>query len=77
MNVPQLTIPIPWYWEPSGYFQLFTFSGYYRETIDASLDMLFMLYVYKIASYVWYNVCILEQPLKNVCQSNEWEGYVR
>lgn len=77
MNVSQLTIPVPWYWEPSGYFQFFTFSGYYRDIFDASLDMLFMCYVCKIASYVWYNMSIHEQLLKIVCQSNKWDGYVR
>lgn len=68
MNISQLTTPVPWDWEPLGYSQFFTISGYYKETFDVSLDMMFMFSVCKTALCAWYNICIDEQLLKIVCK---------
>lgn len=37
----------------------------------------FMFCVYKVASGVWYKMCMYEQLLKFMCQSNKWKIYMR
>lgn len=41
------------------------------------MTFFFMFCVYKVASGVWYKMCMYEQLLKFGCQSNKWKIYMK